>query len=974
MSVTAESIYERLKKAQEDTLVVLTIEGRPNIVEMKEASPPESCWEGRQRVDCYMDEGIWQTKGLGFQQLKEWVEVHWNPEDKRQAPGGTVATGEDWGWEGEIQLDAANATRKLIAAAKLFGRDEVGKYVAEFATHGMIEVRRIYLLKGPSIKSAKPLDECCTLLPYREAWRKIDAESDPGDSRIVWPEPHTENICALEGRYFERGRLQGEEYSQYTSPLLKDGPQQLALLLGLVWGTGFRLFGSSYGVPAAAAAALPYRYATGGWGSGTSSVALALQGYGPQIGNRPLAIQKLHDLTAKYSEIPEKVRRRLERAMGRLRDSTERINEEDMAIDLGIALKILFMEDDQQGDLSVLIPQRAAWHYADSESERRQTEDTLGRFYRYHSEVVHGRASEELCAGDQERNAKLLSDTNNVLRACLMTMIAEGQPEDWCAAEQPALRFDPPRAESEIPSVKSDPLSWSVEEQREIDQVMESVWKPIVEEAPPPPPNEVPSTVAGLAPELVERYREQRIPYVVIHPARLYMAHPKWPKTASDPLDERARYYCEIDVERHTRQWVEAAASKGLVRFEVSTDADMYHPNCRDDWPRPLLSSHEEDSAVQIAGRRMLTGEKKPKSHDSTGAVDTKDRRHSAAEEKLDVPSPELPTFTVSELEREWSRLWREFRHDVNVATNSLLYMLGGIHKKHLAEQQRLTQAMNASDDTAKTFEDAVGAWGDSYCIPTYPKLRAFPALKGEPLFIRAAPDGPMEQTAFKGWVSEVYDRWESHYRTQLKHEIQKLPGAIRPRQQVLGDLRHIRNNLLHNGIAKRREAANCEILRWFTDGERMQVRLRHVFDFLNQMGWMSEGSIVILEGQERGSGWDINRDGELEEPTPALISVRPVVNPEQRDPRYRYEASVVFENGVFGRVPMGPEREETEAQARERTHKWMKMMINEQGDLSVPDLGTVPAIKLYLDYLKGKKYPAPGIWQPWVQFRDDST
>ena len=42
-----------------------------------------------------------------------------------------------------------------------------------------------------------------TLLPYREA-RQIDAESDPGDSPVVWPEPDADNLCALEGRYFDR--------------------------------------------------------------------------------------------------------------------------------------------------------------------------------------------------------------------------------------------------------------------------------------------------------------------------------------------------------------------------------------------------------------------------------------------------------------------------------------------------------------------------------------------------------------------------------------------------------------------------------------------------------------------------------------------------------------------------------------------------------------------------------------------------
>ena len=69
--------------------------------------------------------------------------------------------------------------------------------------------------------------------------------------------------------------------------------------------------------------------------------------------------------------------------------------------------------------------------------------------------------------------------------------------------------------------------------------------------------------------------------------------------------------------------------------------------------------------------------------------------------------------------------------------------------------------------------------------------------------------------------------------------------------------------------------------------------------------------------------------------------------------------------------TPMGPKNEETETQAKERTQKWMKMTVNESGDLYVPDMGTISAAELYLDYLKGEVRVGPGIPGPWVQFRE---
>lgn len=776
MSPGLESIYERLKQAQEETRVVVTVDGRPSVHEMHETSPPDSCWDGRRSMDRYLNEGVWQTEGPGFQRLLEWIEVHWSPERERQAPSGTVLTGENWGRDGEAQLDAATAARKMIAAARLYGRDEVGKYAAEFAAHGLIEVNRIYLLKGPVVNAARHLDDYCTLLPYREARRKIDTESVPEDSRIAWPEPDAGNVCALDCRYFERGSLPGVEFEQYASPLLGAGPERLALLLGLVSGTGFRVFGNSHGVPVAAGATLPYRHGAAGRGFGIGSVRLAPKGYGPGLGTRPLPITELRELAAKYLELPEPLHSRVERTVQRLRSSTERIDDEDRAVDLGIALHILFIEDGEREDPAVLIPRRAAWYYADSEDERGKTEDVLGRLCGHHSTLMRGRASPEPGPEGDGGIAQVLADTDNVLRACLKTAIAEGFPGDWNLATGGAeLRRSPPRTAAEIPSIKSDSLSWSVAEQRAVDRALEAVWKPVVEEAPQP--NGTSSTVGKLSPEFVEQLREQGTPYVVLHPARLYMAHPKWPRAASELLDERARHYCERDVERHLRQWADAAASKGLVQLRVPTSAELYHPSRADDWPHPLLSSHEEEANVEIAGSPTTTQE--PAVHESSDAADTKDRGRSDTKGRSSQPSRELPASTVSDLEREWSRLWEAFQHDVNVATNSLLHILDGIHARHRAEQQRLVQAMGANDGTTRTPEDAVRVLGDIYFLPTYPSLRGFPSLTGEPLVTRSAPGGPMEQTAFKGWLSEVYDLWESRYRTQLKHETNILPGAI---------------------------------------------------------------------------------------------------------------------------------------------------------------------------------------------------
>ena len=950
--------------------MVLTIEGRPFIVEMHDPSPPKSCQEARLELDRYMAAETWMTTETGFRQLQNWIETQWNTENEKQVPSGTVSTGDDWGRRSETQFDAPTATRKLITAAKLYGREQVAEFARHFAVHGMIETHWFYFLKGPPIEAAKQLDDYCTLLPYSEALPLIEAVSDPGDFSIEWPEPNADNVCALQERSFEHVGRQARDYGRYRSPLLKNGAQQLALLLGMVWGNGYRVLGNLRGVPAAAAATLPYRQAQGP-GAAIWPVALAMKGCGPPPQKRPLAVEELKELAVKYSIHSEQVRGRLERAMARLRNSVERFEEEDRVVDLAIALDILFMADVEQNAQDTLVPHRAAWFYADSENERRQTEELLANFYACHSEVVRGRSFQVPGASISEQNADLLGNTENVLRSCLKTLIDKGWPDGWDeASDRSALRLNPPRPESKIPSVKSDSLSWSVEEQTDIDRALEAVWRPIVDKAPPPPSNMAATTVQTPAPSLIERYREKGIPYVVTHPARLYMAHPKWPKTTSEPLDERTMYYCERDVVRHTWQWRQTALSKGLVQFEEPTDGALYHPKDRDDWPQPLLSSHEEEPTVGTTHQRT-EAETPAGTLSLMPAVETDVQQGFPTEKPSAKPSTELPKPVAAGLGREWTRLWEEFRHDVNVATNSLLYKLEAIHSKHLAEQQRLTQAMDASTGSIPTLTDAVRIHGDNYPRPTYPRPRAFPTLTGEPLFRRTAPGGAMEQTAFRGWVSDVYDLWETRYRTQLKRDMRDLSGAIRPRQDALGDLRHIRNNLLHRGIAKRGEAASCEVLQWFNEGDRMQVRLANIFDFLNQMGWLSTFPAFALESPGKSSTWDIDQTGEIVDPPPAIVSVRPVVDLGATDPRYRFSAGVAFEDGTFGNVPMGPETEESAKQAKGRSSKWLKMTVNEAGDLYVPGLGTASAAVLYREILKGEKVSGPGMWGPPVQFRE---
>ena len=594
---TLDNIKEVLARACEELSVTLDTGKQPVVATIRELPRVYRLQDKKATIVRLIYNGRWDIAAPAFLGVQEWVEVHWSAARPMQPPEWTVTTGEKSRQPGERQLDARTAAKKLIAAAGFHGAEAVAKYASEFASHGLIEIHSIHLLKGPPIHQVKRLDDYCTLLPYREALRRVDTQSaSPPTLRSQWPSERADNVCALECRSFVNRTVRGDgdirhiDSPQYTSPLLRFGTETLALMLGLVWGYGFRVFGHWHNVLATAADTVPFSYyATSAPGGGDQRVVLVLQGYGPTGKKRPLAVDELSDLVERYAGLPEQSRRILELAMRRLRDNTERMEHEDRVIDVCVALESLFMEDGEDWNHNKLIRRRASWYYADSGREREQTRRLLKEFYDHRSDIVHGKTSDSPSQEDRQRHSRLLADVTNVLRASIKSMICEGRPGSWEESKDArTIRHDPPRPDSEIPSVKSDSLSWTVAEQREIDDALEAVWKPTVEAAPTAAPGAESIIHMGVTPDRVEPYRTKGIPYVIRHPARLYMAHPKWPKAASDDLDERVEYYCERDVERHMLEWQKAASEKRLIQFELSTDATFYLPGNRKHWPRPL--------------------------------------------------------------------------------------------------------------------------------------------------------------------------------------------------------------------------------------------------------------------------------------------------------------------------------------------------------------------------------------------------
>ncbi len=177
--------------------------------------------------------------------------------------------------------------------------------------------------------------------------------------------------------------------------------------------------------------------------------------------------------------------------------------------------------------------------------------------------------------------------------------------------------------------------------------------------------------------------------------------------------------------------------------------------------------------------------------------------------------------------------------------------------------------------------------------------LCCLPCITGVPDDELYGLNGAASQMAYKGWIAEVFARWESHNRNELQTAIRadiQAEDTIRPQADAFGYLRHIRNDLLHNnGIASMDSGR-----KWFRSGDRMVFGIRHVFDFLNHVGALSFSHVSSTT--YRGCSFSIphGRAGVLLKwkPKPRLISVR-THETNAAETNLHKRITAVFNNGL---------------------------------------------------------------------------
>ena len=313
---------------------------------------------------------------------------------------------------------------------------------------------------------------------------------------------------------------------------------------------------------------------------------------------------------------------------------------------------------------------------------------------------------------------------------------------------------------------------------------------------------------------------------------------------------------------------------------------------------------------------------------------------------------------------RDGFTFWNSFLYEVNKATMALIYLLQGMEAVRNSELDRYVEV-----DNGQELRGSLSPKVTNVDIPLVIAGKS-PDIIG--LIERG---GDAEQLAFKGWVEQVYSCvWESSLRNKMKDRSYGT-DVIRPLSDPIGDFGYIRNDLIHNrGVATAKETGRCKVLKWFEPGQPIVLSMRHVFDFLNHMGFMTQMAGFTQDGIS--CGWMVFPEMEQSlnnRPVPNLASVRTALVRQLDDGTIHYAVSVVFENGVFVNKPVNypPDGKSN----RQRTKFFERTNIDQDGNLRFPNGDVITRENLYKEAVDvmvhgGQQIEGMSVPGPWFQVR----
>lgn len=203
---------------------------------------------------------------------------------------------------------------------------------------------------------------------------------------------------------------------------------------------------------------------------------------------------------------------------------------------------------------------------------------------------------------------------------------------------------------------------------------------------------------------------------------------------------------------------------------------------------------------------------------------------------------------------KRFLELFWEFSSHIEALHTLYLDSLVGysiLHERLIAQQESMRQILGDHEYATQEFQDTCSIVYKNLANRDYTPVSMSPVMKQGDMKRRVVDDGANTMLLGRQCVVSAYAYWEEYLRVEIGKAAGVLPATARASEEKTreilnkhvvsdfwGDLRYIRNSIVHtNGIANS-DVKKCKLLVWFAPGDPIELtheRMRHIFLLMGQ-------------------------------------------------------------------------------------------------------------------------------------------
>ena len=197
--------------------------------------------------------------------------------------------------------------------------------------------------------------------------------------------------------------------------------------------------------------------------------------------------------------------------------------------------------------------------------------------------------------------------------------------------------------------------------------------------------------------------------------------------------------------------------------------------------------------------------------------------------------------------------LFWEFASKIEALHTLYLDSIAGysvLHERLSAHQENIRSILGEHEYATAEFQDTCSIVYENLSAKDFSPVSMSPVMKQGDMKNRVKDDGQNTLLLGSQCVVSAYSYWEEYLRIEIGKAIGVLPQDAERNEtsrdilnqhvtsDLWGDIRHIRNSIVHNDGIADSEIAKCKLLRWFSPGDGIQLdyqKMHRIFLLMGQ-------------------------------------------------------------------------------------------------------------------------------------------